>query len=85
MTFFDVIIRNLWKKKARSIGLAFAVAIAVMAVVTLDVTSRGLEQSAAFIITAGKADSMVAQKAASSTHSNAIDKQELARISQTPG
>jgi hypothetical protein len=36
------------------IGLAFAVAIAVMAVVTLDVTSSGLEKSAAAIISVGK-------------------------------
>jgi hypothetical protein len=34
--------------------LAFAVAIAVMAVVTLDVTSSGLEKSAAAIISVGK-------------------------------
>src|ERR1017187_1501565 len=85
MTFFDLILRNLWKKKARSIGLAFAVAIAVMAVVTLDVTSSGLEQSAASIISVGKADFTVAQKGASSTLSSTIDKQELARIAQTPG
>jgi putative ABC transport system permease protein len=85
MTFFDLIIRNLWKKKVRSIGLAFAVAIAVMAVVTLDVTSSGLEQSAAAIVSVGKADFTVAQKGASDTLSSTIDKQELARISQTPG
>ena len=85
MTFFGLIIRNLWKKKARSIGLAFAVAIAVMAVVTLDVTSSGLEQSAASIISVGKADFTVAQKGASDTLSSTIDKQELARIAQTPG
>ncbi len=60
MTFFDLILRNLWAKKARSIGLAFAVAIAVMTVVTLAVTSSGLEQSAAAIISVGKADFTVA-------------------------
>lgn len=85
MTFVDLIIRNLWRKKARSIGLAFAVAIAVMAVVTLDVTSSGLEQSAASIISVGKADFTVAQKGASDTLSSTIDKQELTRIAQTPG
>jgi hypothetical protein len=85
MTFFDLIIHNLWRQKARSLGLAFAVAIAVMAVVTLDVTSSGLEQSAASIISLGKADFTVAQKGASSTVSSTIDKQELARINQTPG
>ena len=85
MTFFDLILRNLWKKKARSIGLAFAVAIAVMAVVTLDVTSSGLEQSAAAIISVGKADFTVVQKGASDTLSSTIDQNELARIGHTPG
>ncbi len=85
MTFFDLILRNLWKKKARSVGLAFAVAIAVMAVVALDVTSSGLEQSAAAIISVGKADFTVVQKGASDTLTSTIDRQELTRISRTPG
>jgi putative ABC transport system permease protein len=85
MTFFGFILRNLWSKKARSIGLAFAVAIAVMAVVTLDVTSSGLEKSAAAIISVGKADFTVAQKGASDTLTSTIDQVEIARIRQTPG
>ena len=85
MTFFALIIHNLWRKKARSIGLALAVAIAVMTVVVLDVTSSGLEQSAAAIISVGKADLTVLQKGAADTLSSTIDRQELARIGQTPG
>ncbi|HTU39516.1 MAG TPA: ABC transporter permease [Acidimicrobiales bacterium] len=85
MTFFDLILRNLWKKKARSIGLLLAVAVAVMTVVALDVTSSGLEQSAAAIISVGKADFTVAQKGASSTLTSTIDRNELTRIRQTPG
>ena len=85
MTFFGFILRNLWSRKARSIGLAFAVAIAVMAVVTLDVTSNGLEKSAAAIISVGKADFTVAQKGASDTLTSTIDQTELARIGATPG
>ena len=73
------------EKEGAFIGLAFAVAIAVMAVVTLDVTSSGLEQSAASIVSVGKADFTVAQKGASDTLSSTIDNQELARISHTPG
>jgi len=85
MTFFDLILRNLWKRKARSIGLLLAVAVAVMTVVTLDVTSSGLEQSAAAIISVGKADFTVAQKGTSDTLSSTIDRNELARIRQTAG
>ena len=85
MTFFDLILRNLWKRKARSIGLLLAVAVAVMTVVALDVTSSGLEQSAAAIISVGKADFTVAQKGASDTLSSTIDRHELTRIRQTAG
>jgi putative ABC transport system permease protein len=85
MTFFGLMIRNLWSKKARSIGLAFAVAIAVMVVVTLAVMSSGLEQSAAGIISVGKADFTVAQKGVSDTLQSTIDEQELARLKRTPG
>ena len=85
MTFFGLILHNLWTKKARSLGLALAVAVAVMAVVTLDVTSSGLEQSAAAIISVGKADFTVVQKGASDTLASTIDRQELFRVSTTPG
>jgi putative ABC transport system permease protein len=56
-----------------------------MTVVALDVTSSGLEQSAAAIISVGKADFTVAQKGASSTLTSTIDRNELTRIGQTPG
>ena len=85
MTFFQLILRNVWSKKARSFGLTFAVAFAVMTVVTLAVTSSGLEQSAAAVITVGKADFTVAQKGAADILASAIDTQQIARLRQTPG
>ncbi|HVC69173.1 MAG TPA: FtsX-like permease family protein [Acidimicrobiales bacterium] len=85
MSFFYLVIRNVWSKKARSIGLTLAVAFAVMTVVTLGVTSSGLEQSAAAIISVGKADFTVVQKGVADTLSSTIDTQELALLRQTPG
>ena len=85
MRFLGLVLHNLWRKPARSIGLILAVAIAVMTVVTLDVTSSGLEQSAAAIISIGKADFTVVQKGASSTLTSTIDRNELSRIRQTRG
>ena len=82
MTFFSLMIHNLLSRKARSLGLALSVAIAVMAVVTLDVTSSGLEQSAAAIISVGKADFTVVQKGVSDTLSSAIDEGQLATLRQ---
>ena len=35
MSLAALILKNLWSKKARSIGIAFAIGIAVMTVVTL--------------------------------------------------
>ena len=85
MTFLGFSLRNIWSKKARSIGLTFAIAIAVMTVVTLAVTSSGLEQSAATIISIGKADFSVAQKNVPDLLSSVIDEGELRRITQTSG
>lgn len=85
MTFVSVILRNLWNRKARSIGLAFAVAFAVMTVVTLAVTSSGLERSAAAVISIGKANFTVAQKGQSDLLYSTIDRNQLAQIQHTTG
>ncbi len=85
VSFLYLIARNVWSKKARSIGLTFAVAFAVMTVVTLGVTSSGLESSAAAIISVGKADFTVVQKDVADTLASTIDTQELKRIRATPG
>lgn len=77
--------RNAVSKKGRAIGIAAAVAFAVMTVVTLAVTSSGLEQSAAAIISIGKADFTVAQKGVSTLLSSTIDAGERSRIAATPG
>jgi len=85
MTFVGLVLHNIWRRKARSAALVGAVAIAVMTVVTLAVTSSGLEQSAAAIISVGKSDITVVQKGAADTLSSTIDRSQLARIGQTSG
>ena len=85
MTFFAFALTNVRSKKARSLGLIFAIAFAVMTVVTLAVVSSGLEQSASAIITVGKADFTVAQKGASDLLTSTIDQGQLTTIAQTPG
>jgi putative ABC transport system permease protein len=85
LTFLGLIARNLWSKKARSIGLSLAVAVAVMTVVTLAVTSSGLKESAAAVITVGKADFTVAQKGSPDLLMSTLDEGEVARVRQTPG
>ncbi|HLJ09355.1 MAG TPA: FtsX-like permease family protein [Acidimicrobiia bacterium] len=85
MPYLSFALRNLRAKKGRSLGLAAAVAFAVMTVVTLAVTSSGLEQSAAAVISIGKADFTVAQKDAPNLLASTIDAGERARILSTPG
>ena len=76
---------NLWAKKARSAGIALAVALAVMTVVTLTVVSSGLESAASAVLTVGKADFTVAQNGVSDLLYSNIDTGQLARIATTPG
>ena len=85
MSFISFLLRDLWSKRARSIALMLAVAFAIMIIVTLQVTSNGLEQSAASVISIGKADITVAQKNVSDVLSSSIDQGELARIRAVPG
>ncbi len=46
-----LVVGNVWAKKARSLGLAAAMALAVMAVVSLTVLSASLEASATVVLT----------------------------------
>lgn len=85
LSMMGLVASNLWAKKARSIGLGFAVAVAVMTVVTLSVVSQGLENAAAAVLTIGKADFTVAQKGVSDILSSTLDDQQLQQIRSTPG
>jgi putative ABC transport system permease protein len=85
VSFLNLILRNIWSRKARSIGSTAAVAFAVMTVVTLAVTSSGLEQSAAAVISVGKADLTVAQKGVSDLLQSTLDAGQLDRLRRTPG
>ncbi len=85
MTLASLILANLWAKKARSLGIILAVALAVMTVVTLVAVSSGLEGSAAQLITIGKSDFTVAQKGVSQILYSSIDDGQLRSIQTTPG
>jgi putative ABC transport system permease protein len=82
---FTLVCKNLWSKKARSIGIAFAIGVAVMTVVTLTVVSSGLERSAAAVLTLGHADFTVAQNGVSEILYSNLDERQLAEVKSTPG
>jgi len=85
LTMLTLVGADIWAKRARSAGIAFAVALAVMTVVTLTVVSSGLETAATAVLTVGKADFTVAQNGVSDLLYSNIDTGQLAQIGATPG
>ena len=85
MSLVVLVLKNLWSKKARSAGIAFAIGVAVMTVVTLTVVSSSLEQSAAAVLTLGHADFTVAQNGVSELLFSNLDEHQVRDIETTPG
>jgi putative ABC transport system permease protein len=85
VTISTLVLANIWAKKARSIGIALAVALAVSTVVTLTVVSSGLENAASSLLTVGKADFTVAQKGVSDIIYSNLDEGEMHDIQSTRG
>ncbi len=85
MSTLALVARNLWGKKSRSIGLALAIAFAVMTVVALTVVGSGLESSATAVMHIGEANFVLSQKGVSDILNSTIDKPTLKKIDSTPG
>lgn len=85
MSMLSLVLQNLWAKKARSLGIAAAVGLAVMTVVTLMVVSSSLESSAAQILTIGRADFSVAQKGVAEILNSNLGTRQLDEVRSTPG
>lgn len=85
MTFPGLILRNLSRRFVRTALTALAVAIAIIAVVTLEVVTSSLETSAANVLSLGKANFIVAQKSVSDVLTSVVTEDQLSRIRKTPG
>ena len=85
MSLVTLVLGNLWVKKSRSIGIALAIGIAVMTVVTLTVVSSGLESSAAEVLAVGKSDFTVAQNGVSDILFSSLDNGQLQEVKSTRG
>lgn len=85
MTFTGLILRNLATRRVRTALTAVAVAISVMAVVTLDVVTHSLESSAANVLALGKADFIVAQKSVSTVLTSVVTKDQVSRVAKALG
>ncbi|HEU5307189.1 MAG TPA: ABC transporter permease [Acidimicrobiia bacterium] len=85
VTFFGLLVHNLWTKKVRTVLTALAVAVGVMTVVTLSVVTDSLRSSAAAVLETGKADFTVAQKGVDGALNSVIDDAQVSRMRQVPG
>jgi putative ABC transport system permease protein len=85
MSFVGLIAHNLGTRRVRTILTAFAVAISVMAVVTLGIVTESLKSSAAEVLATGTADFTVAQKSVADVLSSVVTEAQVERIAATPG
>jgi putative ABC transport system permease protein len=85
MPFCRLILHNLGTRRVRTLLTALAVAISVMAVVTLGVVTDSLKNSAAEVLATGNADFTVAQKSVSDVLSSVVTDRQVAGIGATPG
>jgi putative ABC transport system permease protein len=85
MSFVGLIVHNLNTRRIRTLLTAFAVAISVMAVVTLGVVTASLKSSAAEVLSAGTSDFTVAQRGSSDVLTSVVTDQQVSKIAATTG
>jgi putative ABC transport system permease protein len=85
VSLFRLVVENVWGKKVRSLLTAFAIAIAVMTVVSLGIVTQSLKTTASAILTTGQADFTVAQKNASDILYSSVTDAQLAAVRRIPG
>jgi putative ABC transport system permease protein len=84
MSFFALILRNVFTHKLRSSLTGFAVAIGIMTVVALGVLTHSLRVTAISVLRTGEADFTVAQKGVSDVVYSALDDAQVARLQAYP-
>ena len=85
LTFVRLVFNDLASRKFRTALTAVAVAISVMAIVTLSVVTNSLERSAAAVLQMGNADFMVAQKGSPSLLDSVVTDAQVAGVAKTAG
>ena len=84
MSFAGLIGRDLASRRTRTVLTALAVAVSVMAIVTLSVVTQSLQDSAAAVLHMGKADFVVAQKGSPGILDSVVTNAQVAGIAKTP-
>lgn len=85
MSFASLILHNVTVKKLRLALTSLAVAIGVLAVVTLGVVTESLKTTELAILQTGRADFTIAQKSVADLLSSSIDTATVRRLETFPG
>jgi len=85
LTFVGLVGRDLASRKTRTVLTAMAVAISVMAIVTLSVVTKSLQDSAAAVLQMGRADFVVAQKGSPGVLDSVVTDTQVGGVAKVPG
>lgn len=85
LTFIGLVGRDLASRKTRTVLTAVAVAISVMAIVTLSVVTKSLQDSAAAVLQMGKADFVVAQKGSPGVLDSVVTDTQVGGVAKIAG
>jgi putative ABC transport system permease protein len=85
MSFVGLVLHNVTVKKLRLALTSLAVAIGVLAVVSLGVVTNSLQSTDLALLQTGRADFTIAQKSVADLLASSIDEATLARIRAVPG
>ena len=84
MSFTGLLVHNLWTRKVRTLLTGFAVAIAVMTVVTLGVVTSSLRDTAASVIRTGDADFTVGQAGVTDVLNSVVQQRQVEELAAYP-
>lgn len=85
LTFASLVLHNVGAKKLRLVLTSLAIAVGVMAVVSLGVLTTSLENSDLAIMQMGRADFTISQKGVDDVLASNINQSTLQSIAATPG
>lgn len=85
LSFIGLIGLDLASRRVRTLLTATAVAISVMAIVTLTVVTKSLQDSAATVLQTGRADFVVAQKGSPGILDSVVTESQLKGVAGLPG
>jgi putative ABC transport system permease protein len=85
LTFVGLVFNDLASRRFRTVLTAVAVAISVMAIVTLSVVTTSLERSAAAVLQMGNADFMVAQKGSPTILDSVVTETQVEGVAKAAG